>query len=178
MTPRAYFKFLARDAIAPITRVAWSAGAWVEAEGPLAACESGVHVLRAQDLAHWVHEELWRVEGDGEELEGVDCVVVRRARLVDRVAAWEGEGGERFAAACLDRVTAALGAAEGEDRTMLEHHRRAVAAHVQRKNRAMAAYVSAMGLAKAHGEGTIEARFRDERAWQSAWLVRELALGA
>jgi hypothetical protein len=49
---------------------------------------------------------------------------------------------------------------------------------VQQKNRAMAAYVSAMGMSKVRGAEAREERFRAERAWQSSWLARELPLPA
>jgi hypothetical protein len=174
-----HFKFLARGTISPITGHVWKPGVWVAGDGALAPCERGVHVLRPRDLAHWLHEEFWGVETDGESVEGSDCIVVRRARLVDCVAPWSDDGGERFAVACLDRLGAALAqASTAEPRAMLEHHHRAVSAHVRRKNRAMAAYVTAMGMSKIPGSEAIEERFRAERAWQSEWLVRELALGS
>jgi hypothetical protein len=173
------FKFLAKGALAPVTGFAWTPGTWVEIDGPLALCERGVHVLRSMDLAHWLQEELWRMETEGEEIAGIDCVIARRARLAARVDAWTNGGGEALAAACLDRLARVLATTDdAAERAMLEHHHRAVTAHVQRKNAAMAAYVSAMGLSKTRGEGTIVKRFRSERVWQSEWLVRELAIDA
>jgi hypothetical protein len=171
------FKFLARGAIAPVTGFAWTPGTWVETDGPLAMCERGVHVLRPENLAHWLHEELWRMETDGEEIAGIDCVIARRARLAARVDAWTNGVSDALAAACLDRLARALATTnDAADRAVLEHHHRAVTAHVQRKNPAMAAYVSAMGLSKTHGEGTIIERFRAERVWQSSFLVHALGI--
>jgi len=115
------------------------------------------------------------METDGDEAAGIDCVIARRARLSARVDAWTNGVGLALAAACLDRLSGALATTnDAAERVMLEHHHRAVTAHVERKNAAMAAYVSAMGLSKLRGEQTIVERFRAERVWQSEWLVREL----
>src|SRR5258708_6519958 len=101
-------KFLAKGALGPLSGFAWpvpqggAAGAWVEAVGPLALCARGVHVCRTSDLAHWIHDELWEVEADGDRIEGLDCVVVRRARLVRRIDDWGAAGGRRFADASVE----------------------------------------------------------------------------
>jgi hypothetical protein len=171
------FKFLARGARSPVTGFAWTPGLWVEAEGPLALCERGIHLLRPGDVAHWIHEELWRVEYEGDVIEGLDCLVVRRARLVEPVRAWSDGGASRFARACHDRLgdlLARLGAAA--EAWAIERHRWAAGVHVQSGNAAMAAYNAAMGFARAPAPGTPQERFRAERAWQSAWLGGELPL--
>jgi hypothetical protein len=174
-----HFKFLARGAIAPMTGFAWQKGVWVAAGGPPRACERGVHVLRPQDLAHWLDEELWTIEIDGSRTEGLDCVVAERGRLVAHVTGWAAGGGMRFAEACRARLGDRVAGATNEHvRTMLERHCWAVGDHVARKNVTMAAYVTAMGISKIEGAATIEERFRRERDWQSSWIARELSLVA
>ncbi len=58
------------------------------------------------DLAHWLHEELWEVESEGDRVEGIDCFVVRRARLVRRIDVWNAGGAARFAEACIEHAAA------------------------------------------------------------------------
>src|SRR5258707_1854040 len=58
------------------------------------------------DLAHWLHEELWEVESEGDRVEGIDCFVVRRARLVRRIDVWSAQGAARFAEACIEHAAA------------------------------------------------------------------------
>ena len=171
------FKFLQRGAKGPVTGFAWSAHEWVETAQPLVACGAGVHLLRPHDLAHWMHEELWRAELDGEWIEGGDCIVARRARITERIDGWSGSDGERFAQACHDRLGARLAlAAEPSAREHLTNYQWAVNWHIERKNTAMAGYVSALGLAQLERSETPLEAYRRERAWQSAWIVRELRL--
>jgi hypothetical protein len=157
------FKFLGRGAVGTFTGFAWPApGAWVAVEGPLDPCRNGIHVCRSHELAHWLHEELWELEVDGEELAGVDCLIVRRACLVRRVAGWDAAGAERFALACLDH--AALGA--GGD-AVAEGRQAADAGYP-----AVAAYQAALAVARVAGD--VEQAYANERAWQSDWIGREL----
>lgn len=171
------FKFLQGGAKGPLTGFEWAANVWVETREPLAPCRSGAHLLRPHDLAHWMHEELWRAELDGEWIEGGDCIVARRARITERIDAWSGSDGERFAQACHARLGTRLTLAT--DPGMREHltnYQWAVNWHIERKNTAMAGYVSALGLAQLAKDETPQEAFRRERTWQSEWLVRELQL--
>jgi hypothetical protein len=169
-------KFLAPGARGPLSGCAWPApgdgapGAWVQAEGPLAPCARGVHVCRAVDLPYWIHDELWEVEAEGEFVEGTDCVVVRRARLVHRVAAWDGPGARRFAEACVSRVETAFGPAPaGETRALLEDARfMAANGYV-----ALAAFTAAVAVGRARAANPEQA-YRSERGWQAGWIAREL----
>jgi hypothetical protein len=172
-----FFKFLQRGAIGPLTGFRWRAGLWVEAQGPLAVCSNGAHVLRPPELAHWMHEELWRAEIDGERIEGGDCIVARRARLTDRIDPWSEGEGVRFARACYDRLCERMAAAS--DAKLKEHfanYEWAVRHHVEHANIALAGYVTALGIAQVAEVGTPLECFRRERDWQSAWMVREMRL--
>jgi hypothetical protein len=171
------FKFLQRGGKGPLTGFAWTANVWVETREPLDLCRSGVHLLRPHDLAHWMHEELWRAEIDGAWIEGGDCIVARRARVTERIEGWSGTDGERFAQACHDRIGAHLATVTDPGlREHLANYQWAVNWHIERKNRAMAGYVSALGLAQIAKDETPLDAYRRERAWQSDWLVREMRL--
>ena len=157
------FKFLGTGAIGTLTGFVWPApGTWVTVEGALDPCRNGIHVVRTHELAHWLHDELWELEIDGDELAGVGCLVVRRARLVRRVDGWDPAGSERFATACIEhaRTIAATDVlADAQD-----------AAHGGYP--AVAAYVAALAVARSGTD--VEQRYAEERAWQSAWIGREL----
>lgn len=160
---RRAFKFLACGGVSTLTGFTWPPpGTWVAVEGSLDPCRNGIHVCRPHELAHWLHDELWELEIDGDETAGVDCLVVRRARLVRRIAGWDPAGSERFATACIDHASPiAAGDVLADARD---------AAHAGYP--AVAAYVAALAVARAGTD--VEQRYADERAWQSHWIAREL----
>jgi hypothetical protein len=163
------YKFLAAGSLGPLTGFAWPPpGVWVEAAGPLAPCARGVHVCRPSELAHWLSDELWEVEAGGAELAGVDCVVVERARLVRRIAAWTDGGAERFAAACVAHVSERVPAPAGELRELLDDARLCASGGYP----AIGAYGAALVVARASADP--EQAYAEERAWQSLWIAREL----
>jgi hypothetical protein len=175
---RAY-KFLARGAVEPFSGVAWPRASvrapnpWLEVEGPLAARVRGLHACRTSDLAFWLHDELWEIELDGETVEGLDCVVARRARLVHRLDAWSEGGAARFAEACVERAAARAGeSAEVGVSELLAEARRTARAGLF----ATSAFCSALAVARYGKLPEPERDYRDERAWQSAWIARELSL--
>jgi hypothetical protein len=172
------FKFLARGAIGAVSEFAWPrSGEWVEAEGPLQLCASGVHVCRAADLAHWLHEELWVIEVGGELIEGVDCLIAARGRLVRQVDAWTGGGAARFAQAAHDHAAQLVAAQPGADQPRLQGFLADATAHMPGGATALSAFCSAMTIAWLHGGDHFDdAGYRQERAWQSAFLAQDLAL--
>jgi hypothetical protein len=172
------YKFLTRDATGPLSGVAWplpqggAPGAWIDVgPGTLELCVRGAHVCRPADLAYWLNDELWQVEVGGEQMEGIDCLVVRQARLVRRLDRWRDGGvAARFGEACvahgIGRVQAGAPA-----RAYLDD-----AAEAARHGYvAVAAFAAALAVGKAAGDADGGA-YRLERAWQSAWIARELAL--
>jgi hypothetical protein len=76
-------------------------------------CREGIHACRPQDLAYWVHHELWEIELDGDIVESDRKVVARRGRLVRRIDAWSDGAGREFDAWCAwrarDHAVAVLG---------------------------------------------------------------------
>jgi hypothetical protein len=164
-------KFLAKGARGPLSGFAWptpaggAPGAWIEIEGPLGECRRGVHVCDAPDLAHWIHDELWELETDGDWIAGTDCVVVRRARLVRRIDAWSAAA-QRFADACIEHASSQ--AAARPDVVELLDDARMMAANGYA---AMCAYTSAVAVGRSSADREIDAHYRRERAWQSKWIA-------
>ncbi len=171
------YKFLAKGAVGPISGFVWPSprggapGAWIEVQGPLDVCARGVHICRPTDLAHWLHEELWEIEPDGDKLEGPDCVVVRRARLVRRIDAWSQGGAARFADACIEHAAAQAGSSDDpavrgflDDATLA-----ARGGYI-----AISAFSAALAVAGLGPAAEREREYRRERAWQADWIAREL----
>jgi hypothetical protein len=178
------YKFLAGGAMGPLSGFGWpvpedaAPGAWVDVEGALEVCARGSHVCRPTDLAYWLHDELWELEADGDWIEGIDCLVVRRARLVRRVDAWQQGGAARFADACVRRATE-IASQAGDDafegagsivRGYLDDATSAAGSGFA----AFAAFASALAAARAGAPEDEEACYRRERAWQSAWIANDL----
>jgi hypothetical protein len=134
-----------------------------------------VHACRADQLAYGMHEELWRIELDGEQIAGPDCLVAARARLVERVDAWsEARGAQRFAAAVRDHAASQIAA-----RPDLQGYVDDSSWHVRNgadESPALAALCAAMAVAKIAPDVELEAAYRRERSWQSDWIVREMNL--
>jgi hypothetical protein len=174
------YKFLTRDARGPLSGAAWplphdgAPGAWVEAgAGALELCVRGAHVCRPADLAYWLNDELWQLEVAGDELEGIDCLVVRQARLVRRLDGWRDGGvAVRFAEACVEHAASLVPAAAPARAYLPDAAEAARYGYV-----AVAAFATALAVAKAAGDGRPDERaYRLERGWQSAWIARALAL--
>jgi hypothetical protein len=161
------YKFLGKGALGPISGFSWPAqGVWVEAKGPLGLCASGAHVCRRLDLAYWIHDELWETESAGEQLEGVDCLVVRRARLLRRIDGWHDGGSTRFAEACARRAAdLAPASARGFVDDAFDCARNGFVAP--------GAFAAAVAVVRsATGPQEEQTCYRRERAWQSDWIAR------
>ncbi len=203
------YKFLAQGAVAPFTGFRWplpggAPGTWVEAAGRRP--DLGIHACLPRDLAYWLEAELWRVELSEPVADGQRQVIASRARLLDRVSAWNAETAAEFAleAALMarDRVAAALRRA-GLDAAADELARpaelggllaasKAAAAPGVGRSAELAAYlaeaaetalagdfaVSAYISARAAvpSSGGDEREFAAERARQGQWLNERLAL--
>jgi hypothetical protein len=149
----------------------------VQAAHPVRLCSSGVHACRAPELAHWLHEELWLVELGGSLLEGIDCVVAERGRLVRQIDAWADGGAARFATAARDHAAELVATADEEHRPLLSVYLGDASWHLPRGATALAAFCAAMTVARLHGKSHFdEAAYRRERVWQSSWIAGDLRL--
>jgi hypothetical protein len=179
---RIAFKFLARRAVGPLSGHRWEmpdgarAGGWLEVEGPLVPCRTGVHACRASELAHWLHDELWLVELGEPVTRGIDALVARRGRLLAEVTAWSAGGASRFAAAAHDHAAervVTFPAPSVDARRCLE----AVEHFCTQGDVAMSAYCAAMAVARLVGVTQFDQQAFDlERRWQSSWITDLLGL--
>ncbi|SRR6266545_2139437 len=177
------YKFLAKGARGPMSGFKWpepegaAPGAWVEVEGPLALCVRGAHVCRSFDLSHWLHEELWEIEVDGDQIEGIDCLVARRARLVRRIDAWHQGGATRFAEICLDHAAELAERAPDSARAAVREYLDDAAFSAQSGFPAFTAFAAAFAVAKLGDPSDEEKAYRCERVWQADWIAR-VVIGA
>jgi hypothetical protein len=196
------YKFLRPGAVGPFSGFAWPAGRWVTAGEAPAACRTGVHGCRLADLPWWLAEELWVAEF-ADPVTGADRkIVARRARLGERVGAWDDDASREFAEACarraqelavaaLERAGAPaaaerLGAARAPDDVRRiareldapEAARISVVMAGDGASRAIsgptatAAYIAAHAARHTGGAAAMDA----ERRWQVDWLARRLGL--
>ena len=82
----------------------WTRGRWRSVRGELVACRHGLHVVTVAQLPAWLGPAIWRVEVRGELIDAGDKMVARRARITERVAAWDERTARLFAADCAERV--------------------------------------------------------------------------
>jgi hypothetical protein len=141
-------------------------------DGVLAQCERGLHVCRDVDLAYWIHDELWDVEVEGPAVEGMDCLVVARARLLRRIDAWT-EGRHRFAQASIEHAAASLRSIDSEAFGELLGDAQLMATHGYP---ALASYTAAVAVGRARGGEAVHG-FRAERSWQCGWIAEYIGRG-
>jgi len=158
------YKFLAEGATGVLSGFSWPIGRWVTVDGELVPTRRGVHACRARDLSHWIDEELWAVELDGELLEHDRLVVARSGRLVERIETWTPALAGEYARAAVERRSDIPGLLEDVELWDWDPPSAAY----------MAAHAHAL-RAQERGE-TYDAAFDAERAWQSEWLARRLGL--
>ena len=111
------YKFLRGGRIGTFSGFRWpEPGVWVRATDDLAACRSGVHACRTQDLPWWLSEELWEVELEGAVRIEEHKIVVPAGRLRSRVERWKPACAQHYADACAwrarDRAVQALSRGE------------------------------------------------------------------
>jgi hypothetical protein len=174
------YKFLASGAIGPMSSFHWpepgaeAPGAWVEEQGPLELCLRGTHVCRAFELAHWLHAELWEVEVSGDRAEGIDCLVVQRARLLRRIDAWHEGGARRFAEACVEHAARVAERAPGGIPAVAREYIEDAAICAKNGYPAVGAHAAALAVARSGPASDEHEAYRLERAWQSDWIAREV----
>ena len=83
----------------------WPApGMWLEVKGALEPCSNGLHLCAREHLLSWLGPAIWEAEYEGECIDHDDKLVVRRARLVRQVEAWNDSTARLFAADCAERA--------------------------------------------------------------------------
>ena len=98
------YKFLSSDRVGLFSGVRWpEPGSWLEAQGEVERCVSGVHGLHAEGLLGWIDDELWSCELAGIMEDDGQVIVAERGRLLERVAAWDETAARDFARACATR---------------------------------------------------------------------------
>jgi hypothetical protein len=149
-------------------------GAWLQAEGPLALCRTGAHVCRPSDLPYWLHDELWETEVDGDQIEGIDCLVVRRARLRRRIDGWHQGGATRFAEACAHHAAELANRAPGGASATVRGYLDDAEVSARYGYPAVSAHAAALAVARLGYPVDDPAAYRREREWQADWIVRSL----
>jgi hypothetical protein len=118
------YKFLSTGRYAPYSGVTWpEPGTWLEAQGSLERCSSGIHALRAESLLEWIDDELWTCELAGQIDDEGDVLVAGRGRLLEQVAAWNEAGAYGFARGCAARGRELVAEALRNDGHEEEAHR-------------------------------------------------------
>jgi hypothetical protein len=135
-------------------------------------CSSGVHACPVETLPTWIHDELWRVELEGEEVRFESVLVARRGRLVERVSGWNLDTGRELANACAERVRERAQAIPEPLRVAYADFLEGLA---KAANDSAGVSLTAYGAAHAADESDPGA-FKSERAWQARWLAERLGL--
>jgi hypothetical protein len=166
----AALKFLRPGRVGPFTEVEWpSPGVWLESNGEPELCKSGIHALRPSALPMWLAEELWHVELDDVRETRSGFVLARRARLLDRVSAWNDETAREFARACL----AALPRGDGNE---IVRQRCADAVKAAQEVSAGSSAAAVGYITAKAAEADRPGGYDEERARQAAWLEERLGL--
>ncbi len=112
------YKFLSSDRVGLFSGVRWpEPGTWLEADGEVERCVSGIHALHAEGLLGWIDDELWTCELAGiVEDDGYD------ARRRARPAPGARGGLERTAAHDFARACAARGREHVVEALRVEGH--------------------------------------------------------
>ena len=165
------YKFLGTGGTARFSGFTWPlpggghCGEWVDARPSV--CATGIHACRTADLPYWIDAELWRIELDGDIVEGTRKVVAVRGRLVGRVEAWDTDAMHGFGRACAARADTLAGSLPA-----LRAYADDTALFAQAGKPAVAGFVAAR---LAELAGGIE-RYESERDAQVRWLAEHLEL--
>jgi len=79
----------------------WTPGEWMPAiVGELVACENGYHLADDAQVLEWLTERLFVAEYRGERIDVDNKIIVRGARLVREITAWNERTQRLFAVWC------------------------------------------------------------------------------
>jgi hypothetical protein len=180
------YKFLRSGAAGLVSGFHWptpdagSPGAWVHAASPVRECGTGIHVCRAPDLPYWMCDELWAIEIEGAVVEGTDMLIAPSGRLLYRFSGWTRAGQQRFVEACRDRAARVIGQAPPDRRQHADAFMGHMDNYQQLEWTPLGALCTALAIASTYGgpddAAVVKAAFRQERVWQSRWLIENLGL--
>lgn len=160
------YKFLTTGSVGRFTGFGWTAGAWVDTEGP-DPCRGGIHACRVQDLPIWLDEELWEIELAGDVVAGDRKIVATRGRLAKRIEQWTPELSRQFGRFCAQRTRRHVGFLP-----VLSGFVHDVERFVAQDRIAIAGFAAARAAELRDGAAAYEA----ERMAQAAWLADRLGL--
>ena len=199
------YKFLRAGRIGPFSGFHWpEPGMWVRAaDDDVAACRTGIHACRAQDLPWWLADELWEIELDDEVQVDEHKILARAGRLGLRIEGWTPACADRYAQACAwrarDRAIQALTRTKHEQAasrlaacTTLDEVRVEAAQLAEQLPdtrisltiarggavRALTGAPATSAYIAAHAAMRLDghAAYTAERDWQARWLVEQLGL--
>ncbi len=192
---RTAYKFLAPGAVSPFTGFRWpEVGTWVAAAPE--RDQAWVFACRRDDLPYWLDRELWRIELQEPVREGPHPLSAARARLAERIEAWNAVARRGYAEACSRRARdLALPALPPEWRERIarldDPAELAAAAQGTAAPPAAAGYLADSSALARGGDAAAAsymtcmlatvvsgsaAAFEGERAWQARWLSEHLSL--
>jgi len=114
------YKVLHEDGTGGYTDFVWPKprgkrpGKWVRAKGNLIVCENGLHLLRRDDLVHWLDRHIYIAEAREERFDSDNKIVVREARLIRKLDIWDGRVARLFACDCAERALRRVTAKHGK----------------------------------------------------------------
>lgn len=158
----------------------WPPGVWRTVNGPLKPCANGLHLCRERDLVGWLGPVIWRAEyDDSDVIECADKLVVRRARVVSRVQAWDERAARLFAVDCAERVLPLWEEnypGDKQPREAVETARRYVAGEAAPEE--LAAAGAATSAATRHAASAATSAAASAAAWAAAWAAASAAAWA
>jgi len=163
-------------------------GKQLSVKGKLSPCEHGLHLCREQDLVLWLGPAIYAAQYQGERMDHNDKIVVRTARLLQRLGTWDDRSARLFACDCADRALALLEKPDPRsveavavarrfavgDATGKELDAARAAAEDAARAAAYAARAAARAAAWAAGAAARAAAWDAEREWQTGRLMQYL----
>lgn len=137
--------------------------------GPLVPCGRGWHLIEPKDIVSWIGPALWEAEYEGEIVHDTDKVVVRKARLVRRIEAWNTRTLSLWAADCAEQTLGNFESLFPDDR----RPRQAIEAV-----RGYAAGEIGLDELRSAESAARSARSARSAAWSAAWAAEAAARSA
>jgi len=154
----------------------WAPGEWMpEIQGDLEPCYNGYHLCRKNNLIRWLGPAIFVAEYRGEMVEAVEKLVVREARLLYPLKAWDERTARLFACDCAEHVSHLFEQKYPEDtrpRNAIEVARRFANGEATREE-LTAAWAAAGDAARDAARDAAWAA-----AWDAAWAAASAAARA